>query len=246
MIEGRVGAAPRVTARIAGLFWLLVFVTGIASMLLHGKMVVSGDAAATAANILARESLFRLALASDLVATICYIAATVFVYVVLAPVNRSVSALAAAFSLVGCAAASVSFTLHLAPLLLLKGAPYLSVFTVEQLQAQALTFLRMQGQASSFGFTFFGLHCLLVGWLVYRSTFLPRAIGALMGGAGLGWLTGSFANLLSPPLGKALGPYIIIPGLLGEGALTMWLLVVGVNVPRWTALARAADTSRTP
>ena len=229
--------SPRFTARLGGFFWLMVFLTGIASLRLHGKVVVPGDAAATAASILERESLFRLALASDVIATICYVAATLFVYVLLKPVNRNVSLLAALFSLMGCAAAAVGFMLHLAPLVILKGAPHLAAFTPQQLQAQALTFLRLQNQASGFNFVFFGLHCLLVGWLVFRSTFLPRAIGALMAVAGLGWLTSSFANLLAPPLGKALSPYLLIPGMLGEGALTLWLLVVGVNVRRWNAAA---------
>jgi hypothetical protein len=82
---------------------------------------------------------------------------------------------------------------------------------------------------------FFGFYCLLIGYLILRSTFLPRILGALMVFAGLGWLT-----FLSPPLANYLSPYIFIPGLLGEGALTLWLLVVGVNVQRWREQGRAA------
>jgi hypothetical protein len=82
---------------------------------------------------------------------------------------------------------------------------------------------------------FFGFYCLLIGYLIFRSTFLPRILGVLMAFAGLGWLT-----FLSPPLAKYLSPYIFFPGLLGEGSLTLWLLVKGVNVQRWKEQASAA------
>jgi Domain of unknown function (DUF4386) len=86
---------------------------------------------------------------------------------------------------------------------------------------------------------FFGFYCLLIGYLIFRSTFLPRALGVLMAFGGLGWLT-----FLSPPLAKSLSPYILLPGILGEGALTVWLLVMGVNVQRWTERAREAGQWR--
>jgi len=114
----------------------------------------------------------------------------------------------------------------------------LSVFTVEQLQALAYMFLRLGGQAGNIGLVFFALHCLLVGYLILRSTFLPRIVGVLMAFAGMGWLT-----LLWPPLANYLSPYNMIPGLLGEGSLTLWLLVMGVNVQRWKEQASAAGAS---
>ncbi|HMG72660.1 MAG TPA: DUF4386 domain-containing protein [Pyrinomonadaceae bacterium] len=86
---------------------------------------------------------------------------------------------------------------------------------------------------------FFGFYCLLIGYLIFRSTFLPRILGVLMVFAGLGWLT-----FLSPPLADSLSPYIFIPGLLGEGALTLWLLIMGVNVQRWKEQASAAEEYR--
>ena len=97
----------------------------------------------------------------------------------------------------------------------------------------------MQAQASNIGFVFFGLHCLLVGGLILRSTFLPRTVGVLMVGAGLGWLTDSVASLLSPAFARLLSPYILIPGILGEMSLTLWLLVFGVSVRRWQEQAGA-------
>ena len=212
-------ASPRSRARMAGFFWLMTMLTGAFAMFAGGRPVVPGDAAATAANILAQEPLLRLGVTANLTA-------------------------AAFFSVLGCAIGAISFVLDLAPLVVLGGAQYLSVFAMEQLRALAYMFLRLRVQASMVGFFFFGLHCLLVGCLILRSTFLPRIVGALMTFAGLGWLTFSLANLLSPPLGRSLSGYLVLPGALGEGSLTLWLLAMGVNAERWREQARAAGQLR--
>jgi len=231
----RIGeASPRFTARIAGVFYLMVFLTAV-PVLAGGRLVVSGDAAATATNILAHEALFRLGWAFNLIATACYIVVTALFYDLFKPVNRSVSLTAAFFSVVGCALGALSGVFQLAPLAVLGGPQYLSVFTVEQLQALALLLLKLQAQAYNIGLVFFGFYCILIGYLIFRSLFLPRILGALMVFAGLGWLT-----FLSPPLANHLSPYILAPGLLGEGSLTLWLLVIGVNAQRWKEQAGAA------
>ncbi len=238
MMERIAEASPRFKARIAGLFYLLTFLTGGVALLVSGRLVVSGDAAATAANILAHEPLFRLGFAADLIVIACYIAVTALFYDLFKPVNRSLSLLAAFFSLVGCAIQAVSYLFDLAPLVVLGGAQYLSVFKVEQLQALSLMFLKLGAQAYNIGLVFFGFYCLLIGYLIFKSTFLPRILGALMAFAGLGWLT-----FLAPPLVNYLYPYILAPGILGEGLLTLWLLVIGVNVQRWKEQASAAGAS---
>ena len=150
-----------------------------------------------------------LAILVNLVSTACYAGATVFAYYLLKPVSRNVSLLGMVFSLVGCTISALS---ALAPL----GA-----------------------QAPTVAFLFFGLHCCTVGYLILRATFLPRALGALLVFGGLGWLTFSLSTLLSPPLARTLSPYIMFPGILGEAALTFWLLVKGVNVPGWYEQASA-------
>ena len=129
--------------------------------------------------------------------------------------------------------------LAMAPLALLGGAQYLSVFQTEQLQALALLFLKLTAQTSNIGIVFFGFYCLLIGYLIFRSTFLPRILGALMAFGGLGWLT-----FLVPPLASALFPYILAPGILGEGCLTVWLLAMSVNDQRWKDQAGAAAAWR--
>jgi hypothetical protein len=240
MIERIAEASPRFKARAAGVSYLFTFVTGIFELVfVSGTLVISGDAAATASNILAHETLFRLGFACNVIATACYVAVTALFYDLFMPVDRSLSVLAAFFSLVGCATGAVSCLFYLAPLAVLGGAQYLSVFNVEQLQALALTFLKLNGQTTQIGLVFFGFYCLLIGYLIFRSAFLPRILGVLMAFAGLGWLT-----FLSPPLAKSLSPYILAPGLLGEGALALWLLVKGVNAQRWNEQAGAAGDWR--
>jgi len=141
-------ASPRLKARIAGFFYLLNAGTAFA-FFVRGKLVVSGDAAATATNILAHERLFRMALAADLIGVASYVVVTALLYDLFKPVNRNLSLLAAFFSLVGCAVQVFACVFHLASLIVLGGAPYLSVFKVEQLQAMALMFLNCMVRAST-------------------------------------------------------------------------------------------------
>ncbi|HYT73348.1 MAG TPA: DUF4386 family protein [Vicinamibacterales bacterium] len=166
-------------ARIAGVFYLLTFVTGTAALVARG----------------------RLGVAAGLVAAACYLAVTVLFYDLFKPVSKGLSLLAACVSLAGLAARP----------------------------------LRLPGVNP---LVFFGFYCLLIGYLIFNSTFLPRNLGLLMAFAGLGWLT-----FLSAPLAHYLFPYNFFPGILGEGALTLWLLVFGVNIPRWEARAMALRTS---
>ena len=222
-------ASPRLNARIAGVFYLLTFVGGVASLALGGRLVNYGDAAATAASIRAHESLFRLGFAANLFASACYVAVTLLFYELFKPVSRSISMLAAFFSLVGCAVGAFGSLFQLAPLVVLGGAQYLGVFNVEQLQALALVLLKLGAQANNIGLVFFGCYCLLIGYLVFRSDFLPRILGVLMAIGGAGWLTNSFISFLSPPLARSLSSWMMAPGILGEAALTLWLLVMGVK-----------------
>lgn len=106
---------------------------------------------------------------------------------------------------------------------------------MEQSRALAFLFLELYGQGVNICFVFFGVYCLLIGYLIFRSAFLPRILGVLMAFAGLGWLT-----FLSPPLANYLSPYILVLGFLAELALMLWLLVMGVNVQRWKEQASAA------
>ena len=233
-------ASPRLKARIAGIFYLICGMAySFADGTVRGKLVVAGDAAATAHNILTHEPLYRLGFAAELISAVCYITVTLLVYDLFKPVNRSLSLLAAFFSLVGCTIQALSTLFHLAPLVILGGGQYLSAFKVEQLQALALMFLNLRAQTSSIYMVFFGWYCLLIGYLIFRSTFLPRILGVFMAIAGL-----SYQIFLSPPLANYLFPYVVKPaGALGELSLILWLLVMGVNNQRWREQAGAVGVN---
>jgi hypothetical protein len=235
MTQQIAAASPRLKARIAGVFYLLTILTRMfVEIFVRNRLVVPDDAAATATNILVHEPLWRWGFAADIIAFASYIALTALLYELFKPVNRSLSLVAAFISLVACVVQAISSLFHLAPLVLLRGAPYLSVFTVEQLQALALVFLRLRATAyHNIGLVFFGLYLLLAGILILRSTFLPRILGVLMVLAGL-----SYVLFLSPPLARSLQPYILVFPGVGQIALTLWLLVMGVNDQRWKEQAR--------
>ena len=114
----------------------------------------------------------------------------------------------------------------------------MSAFKVEQLQALAFLFLELFGQAINICFIFFGVYCLLIGYLIFRSAFLPRILGVLMAFAGLGWMI-----FLSPPLANYLSPYIQALDVFAEGSLMLWLLVMGVNVAKWEEKASVCRVS---
>jgi hypothetical protein len=242
MTDRMVEASPRLTARMAGVLYVLSIVSGVVAVFfVGGTLVVEGDAAATATNILRHETLFRLSFASFLIGVVCYVAVTALLYSLLRPVNRTLSLLAAFFSLEGCAMWAVGSLFQLAPLMILGGEGSLHGFTVDQVQALTLTLLDWNAQALDIGIVFFGFYCLLLGYLIVRSTFLPRLVGVLLALTGVAYLT-----YLYPPLEQTLAPYLQVPSLLGEGALTLWLLVMGVNVHRWQEQARAARVSLHP
>ena len=241
MNQPTTATSPLFTARMAGFCWLMCFLTSGWAMSVGTRLIVGRDPAATAANLLANQSLYQASTAALLISGAFYIAATLFIYQVLKPVNNTLSLLAALFSLVGCAIGALACLFDVVPFILLKGAHFAAVFTTEQLRALTLMFLNVRVQANNTGLVFFGLHCLGVGYLILRSTFLPWFIGAVMVFAGFGWLT-----FLFPPLANSLAPYNIIPGGIGELSLTLWLLIKGVNVQRWREQASATAIGLPP
>jgi hypothetical protein len=236
MMERIAEASPRFKARMAGVFQLLEALTAASpGVFVLGRLVVSGNAAATAANILGHERLFWLGFASSLIGVACHIAWALLMYELLKPVNKSLSSLAAFVILVGCAIQALTSLFYIAPLIILQGGGSLSAFTPEQLQALALLFVKLRTYAFDIYLVFFGFWCILIGYLIFRSTFLPRVLGVLVAISGLGWVT-----YLSPPLANHLWPFIATASALGEIPLEFWLIVMGVNVQRWKQQAGAA------
>jgi hypothetical protein len=226
---------------MAGAFYLLTIILGVfAEVFVRGAVVVRDDAAATATNILAHESLYRAGLAADLLMLLCYVVVTLLFYGLFKLAGRSLSLLAAFFSLVGIAVLAVNSLNHVAPLVFLGGTKYLSAFDTNQLQAFALLALRMHARGYTISGVFFGTYCLLIGYLIFRSGFLPRLVGALMALGGLSYLIDSFALFLSPTLGARLHDISVLGGI-AELALCLWLLVLGVNAPKWEEKAHGLD-----
>jgi len=232
-------ASPRTRARITGGIYLLFFLTALLGEFFTQRAGISGigalpgDAAATATNIMAHESFYLLGVALGLISTASYVAVTALFYRLFRPVSRSLAFMAAFFGLVGCAITAFGSLFQLAPLAVLGGDPYLSAFTARQLQALALLFLHLNAQVGSIALIFFGLFQILIGFLIFRSTFLPRVLGVLMALAGLGWLI-----FLAPPLAALLLTYLEVLGILAEVLLMLWLLVMGVNAERWNLTAQ--------
>jgi hypothetical protein len=236
MTERIAVASPRFLARIAGLLSLLTMLTGVfAQTYVSGRLVVEGDAAATAANIMTHKSWFQLGFAVYLVEMACQIAMTALFYELLKPAGRSVSLVAAFLGLAGCVIKTLARLFFIAPLFVLGGAHYLTVFSLDQLQALALFLLKVNDHGAGIALAFFGFSALLKGYLIVKSTFLPRILGVLSVLAGVGLLT-----FLSPTLGSRLFLYVAALGLLGAVPQILWLLVFGVNEQRWKEQAGAA------
>jgi hypothetical protein len=230
-------SSPSFRARMGGVFYVLMALSGGLAMFARRGLIVGGDAVTTTANILAHQSMYLLGFAGDLLFVASYLAVTALFYRMLEPVNRTVALTTAFFSLIGCAVQGFALLFQLAPLTVLGGAPYLAVFKLEQLQALAYMFLKLYTQAYSIALVFFAFYGLLTGYLIFRSTFLPRVLGVFMMLAGLIWLT-----FLSPPFAVNYFPYIVWAGI-GELLLIVWLLVKGVDNERWNQEAVAANIS---
>jgi hypothetical protein len=222
---------------MAGVAYLLGSLTSVlGQMVILDSVVVSGSASATAAKILSHESLFRLGFVASLMTVPFHLAWAVLFRRLFAPVSRSISLLASFVMLMACAMWALSSLLYLAPLLVLKAESSLSALAPAHLQALALIFIKLNAQAYDIGLVFFGFWCVVIGYLIFRSTFLPRIIGVLEVLAGLGYLT-----LLWRPLSHYLYPYNLALAGPGEISLMLWLLVKGVDARKWKEAASAGE-----
>ena len=232
MIE-RIGEAPpRTVARIAGILYLLDILTSLLGDSLAGRAhVVPGNAAATAASIMAHQPLLRLGVAASLFATACYAAVTILFYALFKAVNRNLARLVIVTSLTALAIWTSASLCELAATLVPPGGDA----SGPRAEHQGLMFLEWNAHASDLGLAVFGAYCLLIGYLIVKSTFLPRVLGTLMTLGGIGLLT-----YLSPPLARDLYPYNTAPALVAETSLMLWLLVKGVNVQQKEQRANTA------
>ena len=224
-------------ARIAGALWLAVIITGAFATLTMRQLYMANDPAGTAVRLLASESQFRVAFVVNVISFACYVGVTVILWVLLKPVSRTLALLAAALGVTGVAIGMATSLAQLIPLLLLNGS-HLASFTTEQLQGLALTSFLVNTQGALVSWVFFGLQCVIAGYLIARSSFLPRILGVLLAIGGTGYVIGCSMILIFPNIGGKLFPILLGAAFIGEGSLTAWLLAKGVNLAKWNEYSR--------
>lgn len=231
--------SPSTRGRILAALYLAVIAGGIiAQLFIADSLVVRNDSAATAANILANKSLYRLAFTIFMLEMAAQMAVSMLFYDLLKPVNRSVARLAAIFGLTASGIKTMARLFFYAPLIVLSGAPYLSVMEPAQLEALSFLFLRINSQGAAIALIFFGFETVLRGWLVFKSGFLPRFLGVISTIGGIGWLT-----YLWPPLGSRVFTAVALFAIIGVIATTGWLFIRGVDDVKWRERAALAGTS---
>ena len=225
---------PQLYARIGGALYLAIIVLGaFAEGFVANKLVVAGDAATTAANILASPGLWRLSVAGDLIVVLCAVPLLWIEYLLLRPVSKQLVLLAVLFNLVSLAVEAISKLFLLVVMPTLGSADYLKAFDPHQLQILANLALGSHDVAFNIALIFFGFTCIVNGYLIFRSGYLPKFVGILMQIAGLSYLTACFAALFAPAFADLITPAILLPPLIGESSFCLWLLVKGVNIAKW-------------
>jgi len=217
------------TARMAGFLYLMYIVITIpADALGRSPLIVFGDAATTARNIMASEWQFRIGITGDLVSAVFFLLAAWALYALLKSVNKDLALLFLILNLSGVAVYSINLLNQFAAVLLLSGADYLKVFQADQLQALAMFFLKLHKNGYWIAQIFFGAWLFPLGYLVYKSGFLPKILGIVMMIHFVGWTMTSLQFFLFP--GFTAITYVIYPlGFISEFGLTLWLLIKGVK-----------------
>jgi len=231
--------SPQLYARMAGVLYLINIACGIfGEIFVRAHLVVAGDASATAHRIMASEFLFRSGVAGDLIMHITDVPMAVIFYVLLKPVSKDLSLLAALFGMLQTAILCANKLNLVTVLLLLSGSNYLKAFDPNQLQALASLSLSLHEYGFGIGLVFFGVSCIVTGYLMFRSGYFPKVLGVMQAMAGISYLINSFAQLLFPSLANKMFPAIVLPAFIGELATCVWLIVKGVNISRWDERVR--------
>ena len=226
------------TARIAGVLYLAIFVIYPLAASVRSMLVIPGDAAATAQNVAASQTLFRWGMAGESVIFLIEILMAGFLYVLLRPVSRSLSlASALARASEGIVMAATNLFTSILTLIVIGNAGYLTVFDQEQQDALSLLFQDANDYVILIWGLFFALHLVLLGWLVYRSGFFPKIPGVLLILAGIGYFAQSFGVMVAPGLSGTLETVVLVLATPGELVFALWLLIKGVDENKWQARA---------
>lgn len=226
--------SPQRYLRYAGLIYLAIIALGLfGEMYVRANLVVSSDPIATANNIAAAPLLWRAGIVGDLLMQVCDIPVIVIFYLLLRPVSNSLALMGTFVNLIQTAVLVANKLNLVVPLLLLGDAGYLANLPLEQRQTLSYLAISAHGHGFGIGLVFFGFACLIKGYLIVQSVYLPKILGALFMIAGLCYLINSFALLLAPSIAAMLFPFVLIPSFVGELAVSIWLIVKGVDMPQW-------------
>jgi hypothetical protein len=232
--------SPQIYARIGGVLYLFIIVAAsFGEIFVRGNLIVARDAAATANNILASETLFRAGLVAEMLTCVCDVTLAMILYVLLKPVSKSLALLGAFFRLTFIGFYAVTKLFEIAALVALGQGDYLRAFEPQQLHALAYMLLRVHSFGYGVSFLFFGVCCVIFGYLIKNSEYLPKIIGVLLVIGGVGYAIFSIAQMQAPAFAARLFPWLILPAFFGELGLALWLAVKGVNVPKWKEQALA-------
>ncbi len=226
--------SPRAVARTAGVFYLVIFTCGLFSELyVRGTLVDPASAAATAANITGSEGLFRVGFVADTLMVLSDVAVAVLLYVLLRPVSRTLSTMAAAFRLTQAAVLGSILLAQFAALLVLDPAgPGARLSTDDR---DALVGLTMEAHSYGYliGLIFFAAHLLVLAYLLIKSSWFPSWLGAILGVAGVGYAADSFGFFLLSGYDGTLSPVLLAPAVIAEFSMIAWLLLKGVRLDAW-------------
>lgn len=217
-------------ARIAGLLYLIVIATGLfAEIAVRQAVKVSGDALATANNIQKSEMLFRFGVTADIVNFVCGLPCVLIIYFLFKRINKFLLQLALIFVIIQTAIIAVNLLNQTSPLQILGNDAYLQSFQPNQLATLSQLSLNVQAVGYAIGLVFFGVYCLLVGFVVFKSKLVPKFLGILYAISGIGYLINSFTMLLSKEFENPVFAYVAIPIFIGELSFSLWLLIKGID-----------------
>lgn len=217
-------------ARAAGILYLIVIGGGLfAEVFVRQKLIVPPDLMATTRNIQTHEQFYRWGFFADLINFICGLPVIAFFYFLFSPAYKRTTTLALFFVIVSNAVFAINILYQLHPLIMLGDAQYATIFKPDQLAALSAMALEVQSQGYAIGLVFFGVYCMIIGSLIFKTRYIPKVLGILYAIAGACYILNSFIMFLSPGFHNPLFPYILFPSFIGEAAVCLWLIFAGVK-----------------
>lgn len=226
--------SPQTYARVCGLIYLAIIGLGMfGELFVRGSLVAGGDPGTTASHIADNGLLWRAGMAGDLLMQVMDVPTIIIFYLLLRPVDHALALMSTAFNLVQTSVLALNKLALMTPLLVAGYVSHPGGFTAEQLNSLSYLGIQLHSYGFGIGLIFFGFTCLIRGYLLYRSSYFPAPLGILLALAGASYLINSFALIVAPKLAQGLFPFILMPAFVGELSLALWLLIKGVNLPKW-------------